>query len=289
MLTTLTLLPSIIIGVLMLINTNSDDSAVVIENEATQQVNETMDNETLRTIVFGKMRTAMTAITQVLLAMLVGLTSATRPNAIMNTWAKQLKSAYQSFVGSTKVLSGKIKSTHYGLRLKDDDGIIQKHNWLRDAAKAGVQWAVLTVDHYIEQVVCDICDKVADKREICSSTVSGIMGAIESVQKWSDEIGDMGGYLTESVAGVVHKGTTALEYTMRVTDKETWEAVVFWLSNGLGRPQNTVHEYLPNGRTWGRDSNPNYVDYGAKLRFAKTVVAGFERVENQTEQATCTL
>ena len=203
-------------------------------------------------------RRILSGMTNRLLVAIQWLTDRTAPTALMNKCAVMLEShrddlqeihAEMSRAGVHAILYGM-----YPQRIE---------NQLREAAKAGRKWAMLLCGYYSKQVICSITNKVADMRDICSATQSGIMATIRT--EWDENAAEYGAEV-EVGRGRNVTGSVAMDWIMSQTNKATWETALAFLQNYRGR------QYGHHDR--------------AQRKFAVSVIEAFNTAEEAEVEAT---
>lgn len=274
------LLSLIVVGVVIVSTVIRDDNDTVqtsTENATDQPslpvAKDPMDD---RSQMLIDSRRLLTTATVRLLVAIKGLMTTTAPTALMNRCAKALKRLYDDMKSiKAELIQAGVHNTLWGMYPK------RTENQMREAARAGAKWALGLVCYYEQQVVCGITQKVADMRNVCEATISGIMAKVQT--EWDDNAGLHGGEVEVS-RGKNITGTWAIEWIMKVTDMETWEVAVAFLSDYRGRPTNTRNLYLPGG--WYRThDNPDYVDWDSKHQFARKVLDAFREAIEVTDES----
>jgi hypothetical protein len=274
------LLSLIVVGVVIVSTVIRDDNDTVqtsTENATDQPslpvAQDPMDD---RSQMLIDSRRLLTTASVRLLVAIKGLMTLTAPTALMNRCAKALKHLYDDMKSiKADLIQAGVHNTLWGMYPK------RTENQMREAARAGALWALGLVCYYEQQVVCGITQKVADMRNVCEATISGMMAKVHTA--WDDNAGEQGGKVEVSRGNNI-TGIWAIEWIMKVTDVETWVAAVAFLNDYRGRPTNTRNHYLPGG-WYRRTDNPNYVDWESKLQFARKVLDAFREAAEATEES----
>ena len=233
MLEIIVMLMSLIVGVAVIGRTDDIDIAEGNENANEQRI-PTTPKEARNQALLDSRRLLTTGSSR-LLALMWSLTPTVAPTTITNRAATTLRRLYEELQDIRKTLNrAGVDTTYYGMLP------LRTEPQLRFAAITGRKWAVALCEYYSSQVVCSILNRVADAREICSATTSGIMGKMGL--KWDAYAEEgLGGY-TEEMLGKKHSGPVAWDWIMEMTTKETWEAAFDFLSDYRGRNhQTTTH------------------------------------------------
>ena len=272
------MLLSLIVGAVMMTRIDDNDTVTTSNENATDQPSLPVAQDPMvdRSQMLIDSRRLLTTATVRMLVAIKGLVTMTAPTALMNRCAKALKRLYDDMKPlKADLVQAGVHNTLWGMYPK------RTENQMREAARAGAKWASGLVGYYQQQVICNITQKVADMRNVCEATISGIMAKVQT--EWDDNAGLHGGEVEVS-RGKTTTGTWAIEWIMKVTDMETWEAAVAFLGDYRGRPTNTRNEYLPGG-WYNRTNNPNYVDWESNHRFASKVLDAFRRADEATEES----